>query len=123
MVLPFCHCRRQLAGKSDLFFCAHPRVHSRGNLVSEDVCRMCSYWQEPPPQVFREFVPPGAEEISRTSCVFFGEFLGLRDCAGCRGSVKVKVFRCHHPAHGETTLRECETCPDFKAGNVEPAGA
>ena len=48
-------------------------------------------------------------------CFHLGGQTGLRDCPTCDGSVRVKVFTCQHPLHQETTLRECETCPDFDA--------
>jgi hypothetical protein len=33
----------------------------------------------------------------------------------CRGNVRVKTFACAHPAHVETTLAECASCPDYEA--------
>jgi hypothetical protein len=44
-----------------------------------------------------------------------GEETGLRECASCAGSVRVRVFACGHPRHEETTVREGEGCPDFQA--------
>ena len=113
MALPFCHSRRALAGQDNLFFCAHPRVHAKGSLVTESICRLCSYWQQPPPRVFRSLSAEGVA-VHGVLCVHFGEFLGLRECQGCKGSVQVKAFACSHPQHPETTLRDCETCPDYQ---------
>jgi hypothetical protein len=45
-----------------------------------------------------------------------GEQIGTRDCPSCRGKVRLKVFACSHPAHGETTLPDCDLCEDFQEG-------
>jgi hypothetical protein len=47
------------------------------------------------------------------SCIHLGEQSGLRDCPNCLGSVKLKVYACHHPAHTSTTLEDCRFCGDF----------
>ena len=48
-----------------------------------------------------------------TDCVFFCPQTGVRDCPTCQGSVRIKVFECHHPRHKETTINECRNCRDF----------
>jgi hypothetical protein len=123
MDLPFCHSRRALAGQQNLFFCAHPRVHARGNLVTESVCRLCGYWQEPAPRIFREFTAPGADAVPKSACVYFGDLVGTKPCTTCKGSVQLKVFACHHPSRQETTLPDCEKCPDFQAKTLNIASA
>jgi hypothetical protein len=51
---------------------------------------------------------------ARVQCIHLGPATGeLRDCSTCKG-VRQKVFQCGHPAHEETTLRECGWCPDFQ---------
>jgi hypothetical protein len=57
-----------------------------------------------------------------------GEETGLRDCPSCLGNVRLKVFACSHPAHGETTLQDCGACadheerePQMASGGREPA--
>ena len=58
--------------------------------------------------------PPASSQ--RGTCTHLGDPTGaLRDCQSCRGTVKAKVFACRHPAHRETTLRECQACPDWRA--------
>ena len=48
-------------------------------------------------------------------CVHLGDLAGYRDCSSCKGTVRVKVFTCHHPDHETTTIRECGQCPDYEA--------
>ncbi len=116
MNLPPCHSRRPvpIAGFA---FCAHPRMHAPANLVTPEICKLCGYWREPPPPSFR----PVVLTKPRGPCVHLGPQTGLRECATCAGRVRVKVFACAHPRHGETTLAECASCPDHEAR--EEAGA
>jgi hypothetical protein len=111
-----CHSRRDLPGEAEYFYCAHPRVHAPGQRVYEGVCRACGRWRDPPPEEFRPFPPPPP----RGRCLFLGAETGLRDCPTCSGSVRVKVFACAHPAHGETTLAECPACPDHREAGEGP---
>lgn len=112
MTVPACHSRREIAGQTAYFFCAHPRIYSRGSLVTEGVCSICNYWREPPPAEFRTM--PQNPLIRLTSaCQHLGGQIGLRDCPTCRGNVQVKVFQCVHPSHTETTLSQCAACSDF----------
>ncbi len=113
MSLPACHSRRYFEGESAVFFCAHPQLHAKDNLVTPEICRICPYWGAPPPPAFREF-RPGPRPKPRGPCVHLGEQTGLRDCPSCCGAVRVKVFACAHPAHRETTLRACADCPDHQ---------
>jgi hypothetical protein len=113
MDLPACHSRRPLPGESAVFYCAHPRVFIEGGRVTAQICGMCDRWKEPAPEVFRPFPPPRP----RDPCVHLGQEVGLRDCEGCRGTVKVRVFACSHPAHRETTLANCTTCGDHEERN------
>jgi hypothetical protein len=115
MALPPCHSRRTLEGESNRYFCAHPRFHSKTGLVTGEVCLVCPLWREPPPAAFRP--DPGPSQRGR--CQHLGEQAGLRECPSCRGSVRVKVFACRHPAHLETTLAECAACADFRAAPAE----
>jgi hypothetical protein len=46
--LPECDCRAQTE-QSDIYFCRHPKVHSRGNLVDDAVCLICSSFATPCP--------------------------------------------------------------------------
>jgi hypothetical protein len=106
-----------LGQNSSLFFCAHPSVHAKDNLVSAGVCSICEYWRQPAPEFFRPFPPPPAPP-PRGRCHFLGEQLRLDECKTCGGSVKIKVFRCAHPAHGETTLNGCASCADFSSATL-----
>jgi hypothetical protein len=56
----------------------------------------------------RESMPPRT-----ASCRHLGDPIGLRECGPCGGKTRVKVFVCRHPAHVETTIVECRTCPDY----------
>ena len=114
MDLPPCHSRRSFAGETSAFFCAHPEHHSRDNVVTPETCRSCPLWQQPPPPAFRP-VPAALPARRHGACRFLGGETGLRQCPTCSGSVRVRVFDCRHPRHRETTLRECESCPDFQA--------
>jgi hypothetical protein len=113
MALPDCHSRRFFDGESAVFFCAHPDLHAKDNVVTEGICQACPYWQQPPPPTFRDFTP-GPPPKPRRLCLHLGEQIGLRECPTCRGTVRVKVFACAHPAHLETTLRDCTRCPDHQ---------
>lgn len=63
---------------------------------------------------------PTARPAVSTPCRFLGEPLKdaaglpvLRECRSCRGTVKLKVLACSHPAHdGTTTEKACRACPD-----------
>jgi hypothetical protein len=110
MGLPPCHSRRTLDPDRGVFFCAHPLMHAPNNLVTPEICSICSLWREPPPATFR----PVVLAKPRGRCRHLGESTGVRPCSSCRGVVNVKVFACDHPNHGQTTLRECETCPDHE---------
>jgi hypothetical protein len=113
MSLPDCHSRRFFTGETALFFCAHPRLHARDHVVTEEICRVCPYWSQPAPPVFRNFTP-GPPPKPRGLCLYLGEQTGWRECPGCQGSVRVKVFACGHPRHQETTVRECAQCGDHQ---------
>ena len=108
--LPYCHSRRAHDPATEVYFCAHPMVHTDANLVGADICQTCRRWQEPPPREFR----PMTNIVRHGPCVHLGPQTGLRDCPTCRASVKVKVFACHHPAHEETTIKECVGCSDYQ---------
>jgi hypothetical protein len=110
--LPACHSRRVLELEPGVYFCAHPRMHAPDSLVDAGICLACRYWRESAPAVFREF-PPAGPLRRRGNCRHLGELIELRECRGCRGNVRVKVFACRHPAHTETTMQYCRTCRDF----------
>ena len=121
MSLSPCHSRREVDPEGKVYFCAHPRVVAKANLVTAEVCRICERWRQPPPPTFRA-VPENPLARPSGPCAHLGEGIGLRDCLGCRGTVRVKVFACRHPSHGETTLPECATCPDFESAAGKEAG-
>lgn len=111
MVLPACTARRTLEGEPGVFACLHPRVFAPGQRMTAEVCIMCGRWREPVAEAeLRPFPPP----LRHGPCRQLGEQAGLRPCAGCRGAVKVKVYACADPRHGETTLAECAVCPDYE---------
>ncbi|MEX0937776.1 MAG: hypothetical protein WDZ59_07935 [Pirellulales bacterium] len=107
-----CHSRREIPGQPQLYFCAHPKMMVKGNVVTRSICRQCKYCHEPPPNEFLPYRPPPFFE-NDGPCFYLGEQSGTRDCRTCRGSVKLKVFQCHHPAHQETTYEACKHCRDY----------
>lgn len=117
MPLQPCHSRRCLDGRTDKYFCAHPRVMAPGALVSPGLCLMCDLWKQPPPSNPRAFPPPPSPSIEqlRGMCVHLGKEIGLRECQSCQGRVRIKLYACHHPGHAETILNECFRCPDFNS--------
>ena len=108
-----CHSRREYDAAAKVFFCAHPNVHLSGQLATPDICRHCTRWQEPPPDEFRPFANH-AGVVRHGPCWHLGEYVGLRECASCRGHVQVKVFDCLHPDHETTTVDDCLRCPDYE---------
>lgn len=122
MSLPACHSRRFFDGETERFFCAHPNMHVRDQIVTAEICRICSYWQQDPPEEFRPFTP-GPLPKPRGLCLHLGDMMELRDCPTCSGTVKVKVFACGHPNHQETTLRACLDCPDHQPRPTVEAAA
>jgi hypothetical protein len=110
--LPDCDARREFDSANGKFFCAHPLVHIAGDIVTSFICSICSRWQEPQPREYRAF--PSASGIKPKSCQYLGNQIGWQECPSCRGSVKLKVFACHHPDHESTTLDRCTLCRDFK---------
>ena len=69
------------------------------------------------------FVPPAdcmmPKEVKpamrRFDCLFLGPPTGqTKDCPSCKGTVRLKVFRCSHPEHGTVTSKDCAVCPDYR---------
>lgn len=112
MSLSPCHSRRELPGETRRFFCAHPKVGTKGHIVGRAFCKICNLWKEPPPKRFRPFRPPPFFQHVGP-CFYLGPQTGSRECAGCNGSVTLKVFDCTHPLHTETTHGECQHCEDY----------
>lgn len=121
MNLPECHSRRPLPGESERFFCTHPQVYAAGRRVSAGACLVCEYSSEPAPDRPVTVAFHMARAYGET-CVHLGSQTGERGCSGCGGGVRIKVFRCGHPKHQETTLRDCEFCADFCSPTKEIAG-
>lgn len=121
MKLPYCHSRREVSFRANEFICAHPQVHSAGGRVTAPMCRLCDHWRAPPPTAFRPTPAVPAPTIMaplrapplRGPCFHLGDQRGMRDCRGCVGTVRLKVFDCWHPLHQETTIIECRGCPDY----------
>jgi Protein of unknown function (DUF3431) len=59
--MPTCHSLRTVPDHPEMFFCAHPALHARSNLVSAAVCKSCQLRTGPAPQRFRSvtFRPDG----------------------------------------------------------------
>jgi len=113
MPLPYCHSRREFPNDATVFFCAHPRLNIRDQIVTAVICQACKLWREPPPVDFRPFNPESA--IRRDGrCAYLGEQIGWRECPTCRGNVQLKVFTCRHARHESTTYQECEHCTDYE---------
>ncbi len=51
-----------------------------------------------------------AEKTKRAPCLYLGRQAGERLCENCRGSVRLKVFKCHHELYRETVVSECRRC-------------
>ncbi len=119
--LPYCHSRRAYARETSVYFCAHPRVHREGCLVTPPICRGCDYASGPPPVTFRDYATH-AGVVREGPCWHLGKQVGHRPCATCRGEVQLKVFECHHADHELTTIPDCGRCPDYdqrlKTGRV-----
>jgi hypothetical protein len=111
--IPDCHSRRELPCEDQFFYCAHPQFSAPGQRVWAAVCRACRLRERPPPETFRPFPPPPSA-LTDGPCRHLGVQTGLRECPTCRGRVRLKVFACGHPAHGETTLPECNSCRDYE---------
>lgn len=56
----------------------------------------------------------------RAACPFEGEETGTRDCPSCNGRVRLKLFRCNHPARQpeEVSRQDCNECP-YRPKSVE----
>jgi len=120
MTFPPCHSRRDLDGEAHIAYCGHPRMNIRDQRVNVEVCEICTLRREPPPDAYRPFPPPAP----RGQCRYLGDQIGLRDCPGCPGNVRLKAFACNHPAHVETTIQECLVCQDHEeasAGRKPPS--
>lgn len=117
MNLPDCHSRKRLDGHANAYFCMHPEVHVKSRRVTAAICRGCDYWRQPEPGMLVEHATYSPlDRIGR--CDHLGAQTGERLCATCGGSVRIKLFTCHHPDHSETTIRDCLLCHDFE---IEPA--
>ncbi len=85
-------------------------------------CQRCGFTGEfvyPPQQVRRQcdVIDLNTWETTKRAtapiCRHLGPELGLKECQGCRGRVRVKEFACLHPRHAKTQLSACATCTDF----------
>lgn len=113
MSLAPCHSRRDFDASRGLFFCAHPKVHSKNQLVHAGICAICRHWQEPPPKTFRQ-IPTLVGVERKGPCLYLGDKIREEPCATCRGDIRIKVYQCNHPDHAETTIRDCTSCFDFE---------
>lgn len=114
MTLPTCHSRRLLPVERGTYFCAHPLVASADQLVTEEICRLCDFWHQPPPVKFRPFDPFGRNLPRTGPCLHLGDRIDWKDCATCGGHVRIKVFQCSHIAHDRTTIDDCHFCGDYE---------
>ena len=111
--LPDCHSRREHDPARNIYFCAHPRMHVRDQLVHPALCRMCRLWPLPPPAEFRPY--PGNKHVVRNGpCRFLGSLESLRDCPTCNGRIQLKVYHCLHEKHEVTTIGECSACLEYE---------
>jgi hypothetical protein len=114
MVLSPCHSRRDIRPEKGLYFCRHPKVHLPGGVVDATFCGGCRLAEQPPPECPRPFSPPPAA-FHDGPCFYLGDQVSEQECPSCRGSVRIKVYRCHHPAHSETKLADCSFCTDYSS--------
>jgi len=114
-----CHSRRAFDPSQQSFFCAHPGVGAFDGMVSPALCKICRQSAEPAPIRFRDRSEAPRRPRAQP-CSFLGKETGLRECPTCHGKVKLKVFDCHHPKHPETTISECQRCPDYGSAVVPP---
>lgn len=73
---------------------------------------------------------PSAGMVQSKPCVHLGAAVLDADgrqatklCSTCSGSVRLKVFECHHPAHASdptTTTKGCKGCKDYQPREVQP---
>lgn len=109
-----CTHRIETPGILPILQCTHPRVHAPQQIVWHAVCEGCRFCDdgrrsdEP-----RVQLPDPLKPQRRGVCRQLGAHVGLRECEGCAGHVRVKVYGCSHPAHVQTTLAECRDCADF----------
>lgn len=119
MTLPVCPARREIPHEPDVFQCAHPQVFARGQRVHAGVCSICTYWREftdaSPATAKTLVVDAERSRLARSAqCLFLGEQIGESACPTCPpGKVRIKVFRCTHPHHSQTTIPDCQTCRDY----------
>ena len=66
MNLPDCDLRHKIDAESRVFFCAHPRVHARDNLVTDQICKICRMHSQPPPEKPRP-LPAMTSQLSRSA--------------------------------------------------------
>lgn len=94
------------------FFCRHPHVFVRDQIVSPSICRLCSHRSSISLPEARPF--PTLNLVNRSGpCFHLGNQTGERKCSTCRGDVRQKVYQCDHPEHGETTIKDCDLCSDY----------
>lgn len=110
MPLPDCHSRHPLPDEEEYFLCSHPNVHMRGRLAHVGICQLCDHWREAPPPHPVDLTG----KVRTGSCLYLGGQIGETSCPTCRGNVRLKVYRCDHPRHRETTLTECRVCEEYE---------
>ena len=94
------------------FFCRHPRVHVRDQIVSANVCRQCV--SRTTVNIASQRPYPTLNLVNRSGpCFHLGGQTGERKCETCQGEVRQKVFACLHPEHSETTVKDCDRCGDY----------
>ncbi len=87
----------------------------------------------PPPQAAASRRKPSGLPSRPSGCRYQGEAKVdaagepvLVECPSCTGTVRLKVFACHHPGHAAnptTTRKACKACPDFDPGEGPPPEA
>ncbi len=102
----------------NFLLCIFPRLHEG------DRCSRCGYVLSRDytgERVIRNCTdPPTHRDLTRsTDCRHRGETIRTKDCKGCRGNVRVKVFEC--TIHNECSLAKavgvvvCVRCDDYEA--------
>lgn len=104
-----CTARADWIRNRGMYFCGHPKVHSKNNVVSTAICRMCGHRSTSSVNNLRSF-PTLNQVVRDRPCFHLGKKTGETECRSCRGNVRLKSFQCHHPHREETTVKECETC-------------
>jgi len=67
MKLPLCNHRRAVDGETNLFRCAHPKVHTLDDVVTGEICRICTHHISTLPAKMLRPLPPRPKNVAAFS--------------------------------------------------------